>query len=48
MKIEKTDVTNTDIINFFSVGMTESYSQTITDYDIKSFSGISEIGRAHV
>lgn len=41
MKIEKTDVTNTDVINFFSVGMTESYSQTITDYDIKSFSGIS-------
>ncbi|MCK2084375.1 MaoC family dehydratase [Aeromonas sp. 3925] len=41
MKIENTDVTNTDVINFFSVGMTESYSQTITDSDIKSFSGIS-------
>lgn len=41
MKIEKTDLTNTDVINAFSVGMTESYSQTITDSDIKSFSGIS-------
>ena len=36
MKIE-----NTDIIDVFSVGMMESYSQTITDSDIKSFSGIS-------
>jgi 3-hydroxybutyryl-CoA dehydratase len=41
VKIENTDVTNTDVINVFSVGMTESYSQTITDSDIKSFSGIS-------
>ncbi|MFM4849397.1 MaoC family dehydratase [Aeromonas rivipollensis] len=41
MKSEKTDLTNTDVINAFSVGMTESYSQTITDSDIKSFSGIS-------
>ena len=41
MKIENTDLTNTDVINDFSVGMTESYSQTITDSDIKSFSGIS-------
>ncbi|MFM5870375.1 MaoC family dehydratase [Aeromonas veronii] len=41
MKSENTDLTNTDVINAFSVGMTESYSQTITDSDIKSFSGIS-------
>ncbi|MFM4828530.1 MaoC family dehydratase [Aeromonas rivipollensis] len=30
-----------DPINSFKVGMLESYSQTITDADIKSFSGIS-------
>ncbi|MFQ1656709.1 MaoC family dehydratase [Aeromonas veronii] len=33
--------TATDIIDSFFIGMTESYSQTITDADIKFFSGIS-------
>jgi 3-hydroxybutyryl-CoA dehydratase len=30
-----------DILKNFKVGMSESYSQTITDADIKSFSGVS-------
>lgn len=32
---------NIDIIDDFEVGMIETYSQTITDADIKAFAGIS-------
>ena len=36
------DIKNTvDVLSNLKVGMSESYSQTITDADIKSFSGVS-------
>jgi len=33
--------TGVDVLSSLKVGMSESYSQTITDADIKSFSGVS-------
>ena len=34
-------IDSVDKIDFFEIGMTATYSQTITDADIKSFAGIS-------